>query len=228
MLNDGGTIPCDIVYDCCCVDKKNINEILIPSMLIDRGNNIVSYLGHIWAGIYKLDAIKKNNIIFKKFVDIEDDYLFVFDVLNRIERVLFINEVGYAWRFNKESETFRLKYIEGILRKYNELYNYLRKSVDRLEVNQNVVDEFSMYSIQNSIVMSIENTYTCINKSSKDKKEIKEYYKNNRSVFCEGSIATYNKRRKRIYWFLEHKIYHVACIYIYLDSVYRKIRANRK
>lgn len=220
------SIPCDTVVKDCLISEKEINTILIPSMLINRENEIVTYLGHIWAGMYKRKLIEDNKIYFKKFVDIEDDYLFVFDFLNVASKLGFMQEVGYEWRYNPKSETYRLKYIAGILKKYEKFYGYLTQSMDVQQLNANEKEQYEMYKVQNTLVMSIENSFTYLNNLKAEQKEIKEYYKCNKRYFNTDSIFPYDKRRKRIYICLKYGMFRFATTYIYLDSLYRKIKCR--
>ena len=224
LVNNGQLVPCDTVQKDCIATKNEINDILLPSMLTNEKNQIVSYTGHVWAGIYRTDIIKANDIWFKRFVDIEDDYLFVFDFLNVALRIGFIKKTGYAWRYNQKSETYRQKYIDNIVERYQKFYGYLDKSIEKSDMSDADRKKYLQYRIQNTLVMSMENSYTCLNHSNADKKKIKEYYISNKKYFRKESLYEYAKRRKRIYWCLRHNLFWAACIYVYLDSIYRKYK----
>ena len=222
LMDNGQLVPCDTVQKDCIATKDEINDILLPSMLTN--DQIVSYTGHVWAGIYKTDIIKANNICFKRFVDIEDDYLFVFDFLNVASSVGFIKKIGYAWRYNQKSETYRQKYIDNIVERYQEFYGYLDKLIEKSDMRDTDRKKYLQYSIQNTVIMSVENSYTCLNHSNVDKKDIKEYYISNKKYFRKESLYEYTKRRKRIYWCLRYNLFWLACTYVYVDSIYRKYK----
>lgn len=222
LIEKGKTIPCDTVYEDCIILKDEIQNVLIPSMLINSCNNRTSYLGHIWAGIYKRSIVVEEKIVFKKFVDIEDDYLFVFDFLNKSSKLGFVHKIGYAWRFNQNSETYRLKYIDHILERYNALYKYLLQCIKSIKVPSDVLENFESYRIQNSLIMSIENSFTSLKNSRECRAEIKRFYNKNKKYFDTKSIFPYKKRRKRIFYLLHHRLLVVAECYVYLDSIYRR------
>ena len=72
--------------------------------------------------------------------------------------------------------------------------------------------------------MSIENSFTYLNKSKTDKREIKKYYLQNKKYFILNSVFEYEKRRKRIYLCLKHGMFCIAASYVYLDSMYRWLK----
>lgn len=228
LLDGKRIVPCDIVQENYIAFKDEINNVFIPSMLMNMENKRVSYLGHVWAGIYSRNLIEEKCIRFKRYIDIEDDYLFVFDFLNIASGVGLIDKAGYAWRFNQKSETYRLKYIDNILARYQEFYSYLERSVKDNGISDNLLGHFKEYKIQNTVVMAVENSFTYLNQSKDDKNEIKDFYKRNRSYFKSKSFYNYEKRRKRIYLCLHYGLFGLAGFYIYLDSFYRKIKSNTK
>lgn len=227
LLDDGQCIPCDAVHSDCVVSKEEVLNKFIPAMLINAECERVSYLGHVWGGIYKREIVEKKRICFKRFVDIEDDYLFVFDFLCAAARLGLMQDVGYAWRFNQKSETYRLKYVSHILEKYKAFYDYLTQKIQGLELSAQARKICRTYQIQNTLVMTIENSFTCLNKRKEDQKEIRDYYRENRMYFKAGSVFPYEKRRKRIYACLRCGAFPAAAWYVYLDSIYRKIKKYR-
>lgn len=226
LLDDGQCIPCDAVNSDCVVSKAEVLNEFIPAMLTNAKCQKVSYLGHVWAGIYKREIVEKTKIRFKRFVDIEDDYLFVFDFLRAAARLGLMQDVGYAWRFNQKSETYRLKYVSHILEKYEAFYGYLTQGIQGLELSAEIRKICRTYQVQNTLVMTIENSFTCLNKRREDQKKIRDYYRKNRTYFEVDSVFTYEKRRKRIYACLRHGVFPAAAGYVYLDSIYRKIKKH--
>lgn len=224
LLENNQTVSCDTVYNDEIVTKSEITNSFIPSMLINSANEKVSYLGHVWAGIYRRDIVEKNNINFKRFVDIEDDYLFVFDFLIVANTLGLMHRTGYAWRFNQKSETYKLKYIDNIPSKYFEFYSYLKSKVEYLNISSNILDLFHIYAVQNTAVMSIENSFTYLNYENSDKQQIRKIFNDNQSLFNRKSLFPYTKRRRRIYWCLNHNVFCLATTYVYIDSLYRKLK----
>lgn len=224
MYDSGETIPCDTVKEEKMYSSQEVQNILLKEMLMNQNNSNISYIGHLWAVLYRMDIIKSNHIKFKRFVDIEDDYLFVFDCLTKAEKVLCIPETGYLWRYNRASETYRMKYIPDILYKYNEFYTYIISNAEKAADISDIKDRYICYIKQYVIVFSVENIFTCINKSKKDKQDILKVIKEQKSAFMGNPIITCTKRRKRIFMFIKHGFYRLAFFYVYLDSLYRKLK----
>ena len=220
LLEDGTTKPCDTVLENQILTGASIQSDLVCDMLTNTDNRYVTYLGHLWGGIYN-SALVKNDIFFQRFVDAEDDYLFVMDTLCRANRVGLTQRTGYQWRYNRKSETYRQKYIENIVGKYRQLYQHIDKTVGKCEFAEHVRKKYQLYRIQNVLLRSIENSFQCLHFSAKEQREIHRLYCDHRSFFHGNSVAKLGGRQKRIYWFLQHNMFVLAGLYVYMDSLYR-------
>lgn len=220
LIDNDVIVPCDTVTNNAEAGISEIRNILIPQMLTNRSSEFASYMGHVWAGIFKRDIIDANSIGFKKFVDIEDDYLFVFDFLCAAKKISFIKDAGYIWRFNRKSETFRVKYVDNMLERYGWFYDYLSERCNNLQIFD---EDYNTYSVQNRTVMCIENCFQYFNRNREEKRDIRKYYQANRQLFKSQSIEPYVKRRKRIFWFLSRNMFDVAVFYVFADSIVRRI-----
>lgn len=228
MYDSGETIPCDTVNTEKMYSSQEVQNILLKEMLMNKDNSNVSYIGHLWAVLYRMDIIRSNHIKFKRFVNFEDDYLFVLDCLTKAEKVLCIPKTGYLWRYNKASESYRIKYISDILSKYNEFYSYVIRQTESVCDISSVKDEYIRYIKQFVLIVAVENSFTCINKNKDDKQEILKAIKEHKEAF-EGEPLTANtKRRSRIFKFIKHGFYRLAFFYVYLDSIYRKLRKGKR
>lgn len=228
MYDSGETISCDIVKTEQKYNRESVQNILLKEMLRNQNNSNISYIGHLWAILYRMDLIKKNKIQFKRFVNIEDDYLFVFDCLINACNVLCIPETGYLWRYNKASESYRLKYIPDILAKYNDFYSYIIHNVEKVCDISNIKDDYIYYIKQFVLIVAVENCFTCINKCKEDKRNVLINIKNHKDAFKGNSVTGNTKRRKRIFKFIKCGMYRLAFIYVYIDSVYRKLRSGKR
>lgn len=220
LIDNDVIVPCDTVINDAESGISEIRNVLIPQMLTNRSSEYVSYMGHVWAGIFRRDIIDTNNIRFKKFVDIEDDYLFVFDFLCVSKKISFIKDAGYIWRFNRKSETFRIKYVDNMLNRYGQFYDYLCEKCKQIHILDN---NYITYSVQNRTVMCIENCFQYFNRNIKEKRNIRKYYKANRLFFKTESIESYVKRRKRIFWLLRRNMFDAATFYVFADSIVRRV-----
>ena len=227
MYEDGTTKPCDVVWRDQILSGSSVQNELVCDMLMNVNNHYVSYLGHIWGGIYNKILID-DDIQFRRFVDAEDDYLFVMDMLCRANRVGLTKENGYNWRYNKKSETYRQKYIADITEKYEQLYRHIDRKIEKYEISESVRTKYQHYRIQNILLRAIENSFQCLHFSKKEHREIRKMYCDNQKAFKVTSVAELSGRQKRIYWLLQHNMFDVASIYVYVDSVYRMCRCRVK
>lgn len=224
LYDSGEAVPCDTVYQELVLDVSDIRKYLLGEMLINQNNSCVSYIGHVWAALYRMDFIRRWSICFQKFVDIEDDYLFVFDCLVHAQKTVCIPEVGYYWRYNQKSETYRLKYIDHMLERYENLYRYLFSELGGILELEELKKRYILYIRQDVIVKTIENCFTILNSSGQEKRRVLKAVKQNREAFKEEPVQPYTKRRKRIFLLVRHGLPRIACLYVYLDSLYRQIR----
>lgn len=228
MYDSGETIPCDTVKTEQMYSRNAVQNVLLKEMLRNQDNSNVSYIGHLWAVLYRMDLIRTNQIKFKRFVNIEDDYLFVFDCLTNASNVLCIPETGYLWRYNKASESYRLKYIPDILAKYNDFYSYIILNVEKVCDISDIKDEYIHYIKQFVLIVAVENCFTCINKCKEDKRNVLKTIKEHLDAFEGDSVTGNTKRRKRIFNFVKKGFYRLAFFYVYMDSVYRKLRSGKR
>lgn len=227
LLEDGERKKCDTVLNEGIYLRNEIYNLFLMQMLINEKNTVISYIGHVWQAIYKREIIEKYKITFKRFVDIEDDYLFIFDFLLRAQRLITIRDVGYFWRYNRQSETYKRKIIPNVLDRYRTYYNYLINEFKKgNSFNNQLPDDFFAFLKQDSFIMSIENSCVFGNSFWKRYKYYhKELYKNKdiEAFTKKEMIRNYEKRRKRIFVLLKHKALFLACLYVYIDSLYRLI-----
>lgn len=127
--------PCDTVH-CTKIfnSKKEIFENCIWPMVYPAANKgDVSYYGHVWQGIYKRDIINRARIVFKKYVSIEDDFIFLLEFFLNSSSVALITNVGYRWVINLQSTTYKKVYINDMQNKCEEYYSYINGILSKSE-----------------------------------------------------------------------------------------------
>lgn len=133
-------------------NQKSIYEILANAVY--KGGEVYSYLlypllfrgysypfimqdnylyGTVWKCIFRKEFIQKNKLMFCKFIDYEDDWLFVTKALIHAKSVITCNEVGYYWRIHGKSKSHVARHIENMperFQQYDEyIWSYLSESV---------------------------------------------------------------------------------------------------
>lgn len=236
LMSDGEKVPCDTVLQHKCeekvYDRENIKEKIIIQMLTNSNNSEVSYLGHVWQAVYRLNLIKKYKIHFRKFVDIEDDYLFLLDYLCIADTLVVTQNIGYIWRCNKESETYRRRIINDILLKYENMYGYIDTKLKIAGINETQLVDYEIFKLQDTCIASMENMFKVKNGFWRNYKMIRTHLLGRKCIdfftSCEMIKNYSNKRKRRVFRLLEYRMIFCACLYIYLDDIYRLTVKYRK
>jgi len=224
LLENETRVPCDTVLHEGIYGKEEIREKFLTQMLTNSENSEVTYIGHVWQAVYRMDVIQKNAIRFKRFVDIEDDYLFVFDFLCNSGKLITIQDVGYLHRIQKKSESFRRRVVDDIVAKYHQLYDYVDASLARIGIDVQKNKTYKLFRAQEIYIMSIENVcrvgnglwrnYKMMKYGLLDRKYVEAFEKHD-------VIGHYNKKRYHIFWLVKHRFIFAACFYAYLHDAYR-------
>ena len=133
--NTGTPWECDTIYEEGKYTEKDIGDIFIRKLITRYSKReVVSYVGHIWAAVFRRELVKEQNIIFKRFMAIEDDLLFVLDSLDHAKVLLTMKETGYFWRQNPNSRTRRGKYSVYHAEKMQKYYEYRTEVLVRHQI----------------------------------------------------------------------------------------------
>ena len=112
-------------------DKEKINflvRLLAGGTYCYEGNNLNQHFTNfppsVWNCIFKKEVIFKNDIHFRRFVDYEDDWIFLIDNLLGAEKVFLSRDLFYCWTVNPKSESHTHKYIPNLCSKLKPLMEY--------------------------------------------------------------------------------------------------------
>lgn len=219
---DGTNRICDKVYSRKVANKEMIQEIIIPSMLSREKNGFSSYTGHIWGGVFKKRIINDYNINLKRFVDYEDDLLFVFDFLLNADSVLFIPDVGYYWMTNLESYSHSNKYIDDYISRSENYRDYLSKEYKSKTghyLDSSVLTYFNQYNI----IGSIKN---CCGEGNNGISDVVSIIKSTREskyrrAFAQECTHIHDKRERFTYYMIKS---HLTLLAIMFAKIYSSIR----
>lgn len=215
FFNDSGLYEeCDIVTNDTIVGSNTIND-LLKSFLMRRPSCYINYLGHVWAGIYKRENIEKHNIRFYKYVDYEDDYLFILNYLNSSHKVGFISKVGYLWRENLKSYSRTYRVINNYIDKMEMLYGEIKNKNRFLQFSSNEKLEIENYWKQYIILSAIRNCTNqgCVNKlelSDLKNKAGSAYYKDAFNSVC----LTEDKRERLLFYLIKYKLIMISVYFV--------------
>lgn len=225
VVEQGGmTIPCDTVLRDAVVERDVIKTEIVPTFISRTRNTYVITMAHIWGALFRREIIVANQLSFRKFVQYEDDYLFLLDYLIRSHRVCFIQEVGYHWVRHESSCTMQLNNTVNYWDKAEQLYDYVIGACHAFEIA--LPTEFETFIHQNIAVCALENCASI--KNPRHREETCDWRRRMQDPIIRGacrqeSIRRYTGRQHRL-WTLIHKgLYTSAICYAYADSMRREI-----
>lgn len=140
--------------------RESINELILKNIFVNthiyEGKD--TYIGNsIWKCMINRDFILDNNIAFKRYVNYEDDWLFMLDILARANKVVTISNKLYYWRINLESETYTTRYVENMYEKSVMVQNDVEKKLEVAEVEATYIKKFIAHYNCTRYVEIIEN-----------------------------------------------------------------------
>lgn len=144
--------PCDTVLVDKVLDASKVKSELLVQTLLHRPSQYCTQFMHLWMGVYRRDFIVDNLIGFKNFVDIEDDFLFIVDVMSDASKVCLLPDVGYMWLQNRQSKSHTTKSIERYMDKSSNLFAYYREVVGEAGVETDISAEVDRYCDQIQVV----------------------------------------------------------------------------
>ncbi len=180
---------CDKVFADKIANKDDIREKIIPAMLSRVACEYTTYAGHIWGGLFRRNIVENNQIRLKKFIDYEDDLLFVFDFLLQSKKILFIKDIGYYWLTNRQSYSHEFNYVENFIGKSEKYREYLKSEYERI-VCHPIKEDVQQYFKQYTIVSAIKNACGKGNRGKVDIRDIEN--KINDNVYKKAIVSPNN------------------------------------
>jgi glycosyltransferase involved in cell wall biosynthesis len=148
---------CDTVYEAAEIGETEKREIIVATLL-RRENKWMSRPGHLWQCLFRLDFLRAQDIHFRRFLDIEDDFLFVLDALQAAEKMILMSEPGYYWRKNVRSESYNGNCIPDYAEKFDALTDYLRTVLLQQKVSPKVCVQYAkIQQIEKNLALVINN-----------------------------------------------------------------------
>lgn len=155
----------NVIKNNCQYERFDIEKILayfigegelLKSNEIDE-MNLTALPNSIWNGIYKKELIDINNIQFRKFVDFEDDWLFIISVLFAAKHLCVSTEAYYCWTINPHSESHTRKYIPDFFTKRTALYRWVDSIVEKLAIAPTRVDSYKRKVLTQNVIWGFYN-----------------------------------------------------------------------
>lgn len=202
---------CDGVYEGSRVKEGLLYPLLFRGYDYPFAQSDNYLYGTLWKCIYNRSFIIENGFCFKRFIDYEDDWLFVTETLCAAKKAVTDSYTGYYWRVSDGSKSHSCHFVEDITRRMREydayVMNYLKKGI----IDRDILKEYIRISLCEHFVILYKNE-SGIPKYDKKKRdkyyvEVREYmeavdYKANLQVLKHLKKGVF--RRRAVLWALKY------------------------
>lgn len=170
----------------------------------DKVFEVQSGFGFANMKLWKADLIKKENIKFDKQLRVGEDAFFCMQIAKKVEKVYYINEALYTYRFNEESvvRNFDENYVQKYLLSMQKVKEYTQKT------NQDNIKQLYNYIAYHVLLIVINYCFHPENSQSGNKLlkqvcQIVEFKDSIKNSTYEGISIT----RRITLFTLKHKLY---------------------
>lgn len=166
--------PYEILPDLCIEGRDAINRVILGNLFADTDlypETEARLSATIWKCMVRSRFLKEHGICFRKYVNYEDDWLFLLDILSRADKVSLMSEVLYYWRINLKSETYVTSYVENLYEKDQRLQTELEQILEAAGVNKTYCGRFHQHYNCTRAVNLIENEMRSRGRTWKEKKK---------------------------------------------------------
>lgn len=219
---NGESVPLENFRDKVITKEEIEKEIIEPILFYgtDLGANPSErWVGSIWKCMIKRELIINNKILFRRYVDFEDDLLFFLDTVLHAEKICTLSYMGYNWRINLNSETYNWKYISEFDKKYTLFTNDVCQMLLSAECSQSNIDNYKAYQLCSMMEQLVLNEGSNKNPKSflEKRKYIKDVYTKydvNRMISFRSHIWKSSIRKKIELALLARKCWVLAYLWV--------------
>lgn len=203
-LINGNKSPYECVGDGIFEDEEIRKNLLYPILFRGYDYDFVqsgSYLyGTLWKCIFNRNFIIENGFRFKRFIDYEDDWLFVTETLCAAKKAVTDSYTGYYWRVSDGSKSHSCHFVESIIPRMREYSAYVGKYLQAAVIDKEILKEYIRISLCELFVILYQNE-AGIPKYDKEKRkqyhaEVKEYME---SVDYRTKLACRKRLKKGVF-----------------------------
>ncbi len=119
-------------------------NLLCPTLCKNNALSNVRIHPSIWNCLFLREALNRGNCHFFRFVDYEDDWLFVIQAILASDKVVLCDEKYYCWKENVKSESHTAKYIPNLFCKKQALEDWILKTLCQLSTNKKDREEVAL------------------------------------------------------------------------------------
>ncbi len=148
----------DGIYAGAKVQQELLYPLLFRGFRYDFAESSNYFYGSVWKCIFRTDFIRENHIEFKRFINYEDDWIFVTHALSLAKRAVTVSVPGYCWRVNEQSESHRGEYIEDLQERFAALDGYVMPYLEKgMAKDKAVFDAYRKVSLCEHYIDSYRN-----------------------------------------------------------------------
>jgi glycosyltransferase involved in cell wall biosynthesis len=147
-------------------EKEQIIEKLLLPMVFngfaEYGNENISIYMTIWKCIISKSLIDEKNLMFRKFVNYEDDLIMLIQLLLNSERISTVSDILYFWNTNLKSETYRCrkKYVENLELRQQKLIGYIKGQLENGKISDEIVNKYIYVAECRNALLLLDNLST--------------------------------------------------------------------
>lgn len=180
----------------------------------------------IWNCIYNSDFLKRNEISFFRFVDFEDDFIFMVQCLCAANKIVTSDDGFYKWYIITTSESHTPKYIQNFQEKRSALNAWLYDKAVELNIQSNYLKEFNDFLFTRMLrcgyatICSSQNKNNFLNKR-KELKGLKKNTETEAKIDFKHTNSSWSLREKIAMNLIRCHLYGCA---ILMDKFYKLLK----
>ncbi len=151
--------------------------------------------GTLWKCIFNRSFIMENGFRFKRFIDYEDDWLFVTETLCAAKKAVTDSYTGYYWRVNNGSKSHSCHFVENIIPRIREYSAYVGNYLPAGVVDKEILKEYISVSLCEKFVILYQNEAGI---PEYDKEKRKQYHMEVREYMESVDYRTKLECQKRL------------------------------
>ena len=136
----------------------------IATGLITRlysSNSLDIVRASIWNKLFRTSFLRANKIMFYKYLDYEDDWIFIINALRRARKICIQKKTVYCWHINDNSESHSRKkrdyYIADFSEKHKLFREFLIGSLDGVCTDERFLNRFREKLVKESMLWGLSN-----------------------------------------------------------------------
>lgn len=134
------------------VRRELLYPLLFRGYMYDFAESGNYLYGTVWKCIFKKSFIEENGILFRRFINYEDDWIFVTQALSCASSVVTDSLTGYYWRVNSASESHKGRFIDSLPQKLDEFDSFTQGYLSQGIIDKEIFKEYSKVSLSEHFV----------------------------------------------------------------------------